>query len=65
MKKNNGLKELDDQQLIDADYSNKTEKGLRLVELEVKLRTLETLNLILEEMHEDRLLMNEKDKDTI
>jgi len=54
MKKNNGLKEIDDQQLIDADYSNKTEKGLRLVELEVRLRMLETLNLILEAVHEDR-----------
>jgi len=50
LKKNSGLKELDDQDLIDADYSQKTEKGLRLVELEVQLRTLETLNLILEEM---------------
>ena len=54
MKKNSGLKEIDDQQLIDADYSNKTEKGLRLVELEVRLRTLETLNLILESVHENR-----------
>ena len=53
MKKNSGLKDLDDQQLIDADYSNKTEKGLRLVELEVRLRTLETLNLILEVMQKN------------
>jgi len=50
LKNNSGLKGLDDQDLIDADYSQKTEKGLRLVELEVQLRTLETLNLILEEM---------------